>query len=207
MKIEQTKVIYVIYNPENERIKIGIATNLKSRISSIESSCGCRCELLYNTLPLKDALKYEKECHNRFDTDRHFGEWFNINKEDAISAVKEITQAAELDELTSNYINKEKTILELSQMYGMSRQGIVKRLALSGIYHTKTREDTKGDLPLRGFTKKQKAAKKIKKPNIPEFNINSCTRIAPNTYKHKTTGEVIFAKWIDGRMQILTECN
>ena len=198
MKIEQPRVIYVIYNPENKRIKIGIATNLKSRISSIESSCGTRCELLYNTLPLKDALKYERECHNRLDKDRHFGEWFNINKKDAISTVKEITQAAEIDELTSNYVNKRKTILELSQIYGMSRQGIVKRLALSGIYHTKTRKDTKGDLPLRGFTKKQ--------PDIPEFNINSYTRIAPNTYKHKTTGEVIFEKWIDGRIQILTEC-
>lgn len=219
MKIEQAQMVYVILNPETKRIKIGIATDVKSRLSGLESGCGCKLEVLYNTLPLENAIYYEKRCHNHLKESRYHGEWFNVSRADAIKAVKEITADARIDEFADLYLNKHKTLADLAILYDVTRQGVAKRLLKYGIYRNRPNDTyrikkekkpiiqkTNGNIVINNEPE-QPRINKVATQVMPEFSLNSYIRIAPNTYKHKTSEDIVKAKWIDGRMQQYIEGN
>lgn len=83
--------LYFIETECAERhIKIGIASNVASRIASMQSHCPYRLRLL-KMVP--GAAHLEQELHMRFVADRLHGEWFRRSDEllDVIDSLEGIT--------------------------------------------------------------------------------------------------------------------
>jgi len=214
MKIQQARMIYVISNPETNRVKVGITNNITARLSSIESSCGCKLDLIHYTAPLENALEYEARCHEALLPYKYFGEWYKVTIDEAVHVVKDITQDAMIDDFVKQYIELHKSINEIAQEFDVSRQGVVKRLLQYGVYINKNKDMYPNLTPKKHKRFKQRVMnrqtikpKEDKPTSQIEFCINSYTRIAPNTYKHKLTQEIVMAKWFDGKIQIYIESN
>jgi len=77
MKYILNKSLYLIYNKEIKRIKIGITNDINSRLSSLKCSSGCELELIYCSEKLKNSEYVEKKLHDFYKDSRHIGEWFN----------------------------------------------------------------------------------------------------------------------------------
>ena len=82
------KNVYVIENPENGRVKIGITDNIKKRLSALISACGSKLVLRYLSPLIKEAGRLEKDLHGYFQPNRCYGEWFLINPNEAIERIK-----------------------------------------------------------------------------------------------------------------------
>ena len=184
MKIQKAKSVYAIMNPENKRIKIGIADDVKTRLIGLESGAGCKLELINNTHPILYAEEAERDSHKLFKDKRYYGEWFTITEKEANDCINSIKLKYALDDMVSAYLKQNMTIIDIAEKYGVTRQAVVKRLKQYNIY---------GVIYIEEVTKPDKPTE--------EIDITKYTRIAPNTYKHKITEEIVMAKWINGRMQ------
>jgi phage regulator Rha-like protein len=71
--------IYVIKNPLNETVKIGVAQNVNDRIKQLQTGAGVELELLYQSLICSNAFSIETEVHSKFEKYRTFGEWFKVS--------------------------------------------------------------------------------------------------------------------------------
>lgn len=80
-KYEDYKGIFVYLLKCNEFYKIGIATGLESRVSSIQTGNPYEVELIW-AAKLMDAIETEKALHQRFAGERTFREWFKLDEED-----------------------------------------------------------------------------------------------------------------------------
>lgn len=71
--------LYIIGNNTKGVCKIGVSSDVHSRLKQIQTSCYYKVELLYYC----DSLGYdtEKEYHRLYASDRLHGEWFRINKD------------------------------------------------------------------------------------------------------------------------------
>ena len=187
MKICKAKSVYAIMNPENNRIKIGIAYNVKTRLISLESGAGCKLEIINNTHPILFAEQAERDTHKLFKDKRYFGEWFNITREEANDCINNIKLKYALDDMVRAYLKQNMSIVDIAEKYGVTRQAVVKRLKQYGIYGVVYPEEI-------NITKKDKGI---------DIDITKYDRIAPNTYKHKITQEVIMAEWNNGKMQTI----
>ena len=70
--------VYFVCNPDSNAIKIGIAKNVRRRLTSLQTSSPAELELL-GTIKARDeiaARKLEQSLHNKFDRERIRGEWF-----------------------------------------------------------------------------------------------------------------------------------
>ena len=190
MKIQRAKCVYAVMNPENKRIKIGIADDVPSRLNSLECGAGCKLELINQTHPILYAEEAEKSSHIRFKDKRYYGEWFSITKEEANDCIDNIKAKYALDDMVRAYLKENMTVVSIAEKYGVTRQAVAKRLKQYNIYGVSYPEEPKID----------KQVEVTKEIEITKYN-----RIAPNTYKHKITEEVITAKWIDGKMQTYTK--
>ena len=73
--------IYVIKNPLNETVKIGVAQDVDKRIKQLQTGAGIELELIYKSMICSNAFAIEKDVHKYFEEYRTFGEWFKINPE------------------------------------------------------------------------------------------------------------------------------
>ena len=80
MKFHKLPIVYMIYTPDFEFIKIGLSKNIKSRMRNIQS--GCPFLLTLHTaatfLSYKNAAAYEKKMHRRLEEFRVRGEWYSL---------------------------------------------------------------------------------------------------------------------------------
>lgn len=81
--------VYAI-GSEDGPVKVGITTNLDSRLRSLQNGSATKLELIwvYTAEDRDEALKMERsfhECHNNI---RLEGEWFNITAELAFESLK-----------------------------------------------------------------------------------------------------------------------
>ena len=83
--------IYVIKNPLNETIKIGVAQDVDKRIKQLQTGAGIELELVYQSLICSNAFSIEKDVHSEFEEYRTFGEWFKINPEIVINFLESQT--------------------------------------------------------------------------------------------------------------------
>lgn len=81
----KTQSVYVMYNLDTNRVKIGITGNIKTRLDSITSASGCLIVVLYVSKPMKNAEYVEGQIHNELKKYRIIGEWFNASIMDAIN--------------------------------------------------------------------------------------------------------------------------
>lgn len=62
-------------------IKIGVATNVKTRIAQLQTANPMKLDYYYgmHVKTVDDAYEIERELHSKFSKDRLMGEWFNEN--------------------------------------------------------------------------------------------------------------------------------
>lgn len=73
-------------------VKIGIADNLKHRLSGLQTSNPRKLEVLC-IIPCKsrqEMQKYEIKLHKRFSERQALGEWFYINRKDIMTVKEEL---------------------------------------------------------------------------------------------------------------------
>lgn len=82
--------VYVIGAP-GLPVKIGIASNVTSRLSGIQVGCPERLRI-YLFIDALDGIArdVERECHRRLDQYRVSGEWFNLDWRDAAEMVRKV---------------------------------------------------------------------------------------------------------------------
>ena len=83
--------LYIIKNPLNETIKIGVAQNVEKRLKQLQTGAGIELELVYQSLICSNAFSIEKDIHSAFEKYRTFGEWFKLSPEQVIAFVEQQT--------------------------------------------------------------------------------------------------------------------
>ena len=89
--------VYVIKNPLNETVKIGVAHDVQKRIKQLETGAGIELELIYQSLLCSNAFEVEKEAHNYFAEHRTFGEWFKVDANKVINFLENKTYVLNSD--------------------------------------------------------------------------------------------------------------
>jgi predicted GIY-YIG superfamily endonuclease len=84
--------IYYVYaiGREEGPVKIGITSNLVSRLSSLNTASSFPLRLIY-AQPCKDqqhATMHEASCHRYHEEKRLNGEWFDVDADAAIEAIQ-----------------------------------------------------------------------------------------------------------------------
>lgn len=72
-------VVYLLRN--GDHYKIGMTTDLRTRIQTINTSLPSKAELLH-TIRTCDYIELERKLHERFAAKRCNGEWFTLDEED-----------------------------------------------------------------------------------------------------------------------------
>jgi len=80
--------IYVIYNPYTKLTKIGVSSNLEKRLQSLSNACGVKLYCAFKSKAVENATHIESSLHNRFANHRQMGEWFSIEPDTAIEAIR-----------------------------------------------------------------------------------------------------------------------
>lgn len=76
--------VYVIKNPLNETVKIGVAHDVAKRMSQLQTGAGVELELIYQSMICSNAFSIERDVHAHFEQYRTFGEWFKISPSEVI---------------------------------------------------------------------------------------------------------------------------
>lgn len=124
------KHIYVLRFP-NESVKVGIAVNVDRRIAQIQSANGMQVIERFETDLVEDAHIIEHKVHKKFSTKRKKGEYFEINFQDAVDAVKEEVAKAELQMIRSGI----EAGLNYKEIYKVCKERCVqaKEIAMIGV--------------------------------------------------------------------------
>jgi hypothetical protein len=69
------------------RIKIGIAANVKSRLSAVQTGNPNPVTLVWS-VAVPDAVLIEMQAHAILSAHRMIGEWFNCTRDQAVEAVR-----------------------------------------------------------------------------------------------------------------------
>lgn len=96
-------MIYFIKG-HDKYIKIGFTTDIKNRLSTLQTSSPTKLTVIKLT---KGTIRQEKELHKRFSNLRTNGEWFELSND-------LLTYIASLKDVKLNINNK---IIELPKMY------------------------------------------------------------------------------------------
>ena len=81
--------IYVIKNPENDRVKIGVSNNVEKRLHTLETGAGTKLDLVYQSVICSNAFDIENTVHKHFDEYRIFGEWFEVDVNKVINYLEQ----------------------------------------------------------------------------------------------------------------------
>lgn len=87
-KAVERKHIYIIGCKKLRTIKIGISSNPKSRLASLQTNCPYKLELLFVSEAKENARDIERDLHHRLSLYRLHGEWFSESAYDQIDLVK-----------------------------------------------------------------------------------------------------------------------
>lgn len=90
-KKEKYGIVYVIFNPEINILKIGVTKNINKRLKSLQCASGCDLKVLYSTPPISNFFEIELNAHKFFKQFRRSGEWFDITEEMALNHLKSIS--------------------------------------------------------------------------------------------------------------------
>jgi hypothetical protein len=79
--------IYII-GTESGPFKIGVATNLRDRLGSIQTGSHCKLAIMHSVpVEYADAILVERYVHKKLHAFRLSGEWFNVSLDDAKAAL------------------------------------------------------------------------------------------------------------------------
>ncbi|MCX5478492.1 GIY-YIG nuclease family protein [Kaistia geumhonensis] len=96
------RFLYVV--SDGEAVKIGLATNLKGRLSSLQVSQAAplACELLFET-SADEAFPLEQSVHFALRTCAVRGEWFSVSADEAGQTILAVAKALRVRVRKSNY--------------------------------------------------------------------------------------------------------
>jgi hypothetical protein len=121
---QNEQLVYVLLNKDTNRVKIGITRDIKSRVSTIQCSCGCYIDVLYTSCVLINASGIEKLIHSKFAENRHLGEWFNIDSKYAVDVTKSIVKEYGRTENKSTNTLNNKPLIEM-KIPIMQSEGVI----------------------------------------------------------------------------------
>ena len=134
MKVEESRCVYVLYNPQTGLTKIGSSGNPSNRQSQVEAACGCKLDLIYQSRHLICPVAYEHTVQGLLFDHRTIGEWFKLeNPREAIAIIEREIEGATEDPIVENY-KMGHTISKIAHEYNVSRQAILARLKKYGVY-------------------------------------------------------------------------
>lgn len=81
--------VYVIKNPENDRVKIGVSNNVEKRLHVLETGAGTKLNLVYKSIVCSNAFDVESTVHKHFEEYRVFGEWFQVDVNKVINFLEQ----------------------------------------------------------------------------------------------------------------------
>lgn len=128
MKLAQVRCVYVIFNKDVNITKIGVASDVKNRLSSIKHGCGCEMELVYNTTLMENFFEIETKAHQHFSDRRRYGEWFDITPEEAILFLESIQDDFIDDEILSDF-EELGSLDSVAKKHKVSRQAVSQRIS------------------------------------------------------------------------------
>ena len=76
--------VYIIKNPLNDTVKIGVAQDVQKRLQQLQTGAGVELELLYQSVVCSNAYSIESDVHSHFADYRTFGEWYKVPVDEAI---------------------------------------------------------------------------------------------------------------------------
>ena len=76
--------VYIIKNPLNDTVKIGVAQDVQKRLQQLQTGAGVELELLYQSIVCSNAYSIESDVHSHFADYRTFGEWYKVPVDEAI---------------------------------------------------------------------------------------------------------------------------
>lgn len=123
--------VYVMYNKEVKRTKIGFAFNVEKRLNTIMNQSGCVITLKYKTKQIEHHAELESILHFMFQDFRGIGEWFNIEPDVIINRIKNIYIDESKCRIVSNY-KKGLKIHQIVDRLKTPEQIIVRRLIQKG---------------------------------------------------------------------------
>ena len=77
---KKQRYLYIVRETWQGMCKIGIASDIYARMSSLQTGCPQELEVI-GFVALKNAKSMELFIHNRYKAFRHRGEWFNLSIE------------------------------------------------------------------------------------------------------------------------------
>jgi len=88
--------LYVI-GREDGPVKIGISSDVGSRLTTIQTSCPFKVSLFHEetVASRQDALRHEREIHEVYAERRLHGEWFDMDAGRGVEAVETCIQIYE----------------------------------------------------------------------------------------------------------------
>ncbi|MCK5605286.1 GIY-YIG nuclease family protein [Candidatus Pacearchaeota archaeon] len=132
MKIKQdVKSVYIIWNEELKRTKIGFSDNVEKRFYNIMTQSGCRMKLIYHTKPIYNYAQVEYDMHQLFGDKRGIGEWFYIGYEKPVQRLKRMVIDKDVCQIIRHF-ESGKNPTKIANMIGVSRSGVVKYLNSKG---------------------------------------------------------------------------
>ena len=120
-KKNNMRKVYVLVNPDNHRVKIGITENIEQRLLSLKHASGSEIYVYYLSKWLYSATALEKNAHKHFQSRRYIGEWFNISPEEAAEYIKnnednyDVVSEKEIKTSTQNNTESNKTNVKEKQ--------------------------------------------------------------------------------------------
>lgn len=81
--------VYVIRNPENDRVRIGVSNNVEKRLHIFETCAGTKLDLVYKSIVCSNAFDIENMVYKYFNEYRVFGEWFQVDASKVINFLEQ----------------------------------------------------------------------------------------------------------------------
>lgn len=88
-KATKDKKCLYVFKLSDGSIKIGVSKNPEQRIKTLSKQSGKKITTKWYSEPLENAFKIEKDLHSFFSKHRLEGEYFQIDFNDVLSAVKD----------------------------------------------------------------------------------------------------------------------
>jgi predicted DNA-binding protein YlxM (UPF0122 family) len=126
--------LYVVYNHEFNRTKVGVSSDPEKRSASFRGATGCDIELVFSSLPMLHAVSVEIKVLDKFRSLRcKYGEWIHGHHEEVVEYAKSLCSDKDVDARCMMYING-MTISDIAREFEVSRQAILKHLKKHGVY-------------------------------------------------------------------------
>lgn len=105
--------VYIIRDPRDDYIKIGVATNPQERLAALQTGNYSELVLEYTSPICSNAFDIESKVHEKFEDFHVKGEWFDVSIDDAIHFLQrnkyvlesstDFSQSAKLNEILALY--------------------------------------------------------------------------------------------------------